>query len=81
MQLSGPSGEERRASRLAKRKYTKLAPKSSGTFVCKPFTQEAARTLDLLASWQNSPLLEIPRVLVRLDHVPSRIANANHGIV
>jgi hypothetical protein len=29
----------------------------------------------------NSPLFELARVLVRLDHVASRIANANHSIV
>jgi len=28
-----------------------------------------------------SPLLEIARVLVRLDHIASFIVNANHGIV
>jgi len=28
-----------------------------------------------------SPLFEIARVLVRLDHVASRIANANHGVI
>jgi hypothetical protein len=27
----------------------------------------------------NSPLFEIARVLVRLDHVASFIVNANHG--
>jgi hypothetical protein len=29
----------------------------------------------------NSPLFEIARVLVRLDHVARFIANANHRIV
>jgi len=31
-------------------------------------------------AWQNSPLFEIARVLVRVDHVVRFIANANHGI-
>jgi hypothetical protein len=30
---------------------------------------------------QTSPLIEIARVLVRLDHVDERIVNANHSIV
>jgi len=30
---------------------------------------------------KNSPLLEIAPVLVRLDHVASRIVNVNHSIV
>jgi len=29
----------------------------------------------------SSPLFEIAFVLVRLDHVASRIANANYGIM
>ena len=29
----------------------------------------------------NSPLFEIARVLVRVDHVASRIVNANHSII
>jgi len=29
----------------------------------------------------RSPLFEIARVLVRLDHVASFIVNTNHGIV
>jgi hypothetical protein len=29
----------------------------------------------------NSPLFEIARVLVRFDHVASRIVNANHSIM
>jgi hypothetical protein len=29
---------------------------------------------------QNSPLFEIARVLVRFDHIASRIINANDGI-
>jgi hypothetical protein len=28
----------------------------------------------------NSPLFELARVLVRFDHVASRIVNANHSI-
>jgi hypothetical protein len=30
---------------------------------------------------KNSPLFEIARVLVRFDHVASRIVNANHSIM
>jgi hypothetical protein len=29
----------------------------------------------------NSPLFEIDRVLVRVDHVARSIVNANHGIM
>jgi len=34
----------------------------------------------VLAS-KNSPLFELARVFMRLDHVASIIVNANHGIV
>jgi hypothetical protein len=30
---------------------------------------------------KNSPLFELARVLVRLDHVASFIVNANHSIM
>ena len=33
------------------------------------------------ASSPYSPLFEVARVLVRLDHVARFIVNANHGIV
>src|SRR4029453_3636201 len=32
-------------------------------------------------AWQNSPLFELARLLVRLDHVASFIVNANHSVV
>jgi hypothetical protein len=30
---------------------------------------------------KNLPFFELAHVLVRLDHVASRIVNANHGVV
>jgi hypothetical protein len=33
------------------------------------------------AAWQNSPLFELARLLVRLNHVARFIVNANHNIV
>jgi hypothetical protein len=33
------------------------------------------------AEIENSPFFELALVLVRLDHVASRIVNANHGIM
>jgi hypothetical protein len=36
---------------------------------------------ELIALASDSPLFEIARVLVRLDHVASVIVNANHGVI
>jgi hypothetical protein len=33
------------------------------------------------AAWQKSPLLELARVLVRVDHIASFIVNANQSII
>src|SRR5215475_11257873 len=68
--------------RLAKRKYTKLAPKSSGTFVYKTFTQEAARTLEsarLLAKTHHS--LKSPLCsCVSITYQPDRKRESRHRV-
>jgi hypothetical protein len=42
---------------------------------------EINKTAPQIAAWQNSPLFEIARVLVRVDHAASFIVNANHSIM
>jgi hypothetical protein len=41
----------------------------------------AATTPELLRSSENSPLFELPLVLVRFDHVACCIVDANHSVV
>src|SRR5262245_22239904 len=48
---------------------------------CPAFRKPYKIELRQLSAKAHLPLLEIALVLVRLDHVASRIVNANHGIV
>jgi hypothetical protein len=45
---------------------------------------EKAGGIECVTRCENNaalPLLEIARLLVRFDHIPSRVVNANHGIM